>query len=122
MWYNEFMSVGMVPLPVPPVKAPNPNSFPASPKPFVCHTSGKSLRSSAPSNATATHLISIHDCANSFAVISFADPRPLTSVESCRCENGGGGVSSDETSIHLHFGSYCAKFFVITLLSDSLPS
>ena len=60
----------MVPLPVLPVKAPSPNSRPSLSKPFGCHTSGKSLQSSALSNANApaTPLDSISKYANSFGI------------------------------------------------------
>src|SRR6266478_6100737 len=45
------MSVGMVPLPAPPVRAPSANSCPSTTKPFACHTSEKSLKSSTSSDA-----------------------------------------------------------------------
>src|SRR6267378_3438218 len=45
------MSVGMVPLPAPPVTAPSANSCPSTTKPFACHTSEKSLKSSTSSDA-----------------------------------------------------------------------
>src|SRR6266851_2630772 len=63
------MSVGMVPLPVLPARAPSPNLFSLSSKPFACHTSEESLKSSRLSSPTApaTPLYSIIDCANSFA-------------------------------------------------------
>src|SRR6266699_3554056 len=64
------MSGGMVPLPVLPVKAPFPNSCTSPTKSFGCHTSGKSLQSSALSNANApaTPLDSISKYANSFGI------------------------------------------------------
>src|SRR5216683_990268 len=63
------MSVGMVPLPVLPARAPSPNLFSLSSKPFACHTSEESLKSSRLSSPTApaTPLYSIIGCANSFA-------------------------------------------------------
>src|SRR5882724_3975563 len=84
------MSVGMVPLPVTPVKAPSPNSCPSPPKPFACHTSAKSLKLSTPLGAATTHREVVPGCANSFTHISFADPHPLNSVVSYRCKNRGG--------------------------------
>src|SRR5882762_9112921 len=62
------MSVGMVPLPVLPVKAPSPNCCPSPSKPFACHSYGKSLESSASSKTTAIHFDSLLGCANSFAL------------------------------------------------------
>src|SRR5258708_5330222 len=64
------MLVGTVPLPVLPARAPSPNLFSLSVKPFACHTSKKSLKSSRLSNpsAPATPLYSIFACTNSFAI------------------------------------------------------
>src|SRR5260370_34908534 len=94
------MPGGMVPVPVPPVRAPSLNSCTSPSKPFACHTSEESLKSSTSPDATATHLDSILSCANSFTLISFADPHPLNSVLSYRYENIG-GASSNPSTIHL---------------------
>src|SRR5712664_3268677 len=64
------MLVGMVPLPVLPARAPSPNLFPSSSKPFVCHTSKEPLKFSKLSNANtpATPFDSIIGYANSFGI------------------------------------------------------
>src|SRR5271169_1496273 len=87
------MSVGLVPLPVPPVKAPSPNFCPAPSKPFACHTSEKSLKLSTPSQAATTNRKIVPGRSNSFTHISFADPHPLNSVVSYRYKNRGGGAN-----------------------------
>ena len=70
------MSVGMVPLPAPPVKAPSPSYCLSPTKPFTCHTSAKSLNFSTVAGAATTHRVIYPGCANSFALNSFADPHP----------------------------------------------
>src|SRR6266446_4128200 len=64
------MSVGMVPLPVPPARAPSSNLFSLSSKPFACHTSKESPNSSKlwGTNPPATPLDSILSSSNSFAI------------------------------------------------------
>src|SRR5882762_2303540 len=86
------MSVGMVPLPVLPVKAPSPNCCPSPSKPFACHSYGKSIESSTSSKTTAIHFDSLLGCANSFALNSFADPHPLNPVVSILYKIIGGRV------------------------------
>src|SRR5258708_5593903 len=71
------MSVGMILLPAPPVKAPSPNSCPAPSKPLACHTSGKSLKFSTSSDTAITHRAIVLCYSNSFTLNSFADPHPL---------------------------------------------
>src|SRR6266705_763365 len=76
------MSGGMVPLPVLPVKAPSPKSCPSPSKSFGCHTSGKSLQSSALLNATvpATPLDSISKYANSFGICTSKHTSKSTAI------------------------------------------
>src|SRR5882724_7890790 len=122
------MSVGMVPLPVTPVKAPSPNSCPSPPKPFACHTSAKSLKLSTPPGAATTHREVVPGCANSFTHISFADPHPLNSVVSYRCKNRGGRGSklpelsfSSNGSADLPIGALASKSSDIPFCSN-LPN
>src|SRR5258708_1093911 len=95
------MSVGMVPLPVPPVKAPSANSCHPSPKPFTCHSFAGSFKSSAPSKATATPTASILYRTKFFALNLFADTHPLNPYASILYKNGGreGGVSPPNISL-----------------------
>src|SRR5712691_948709 len=64
------MSVGMVPLPVPPARAPSSNLSSLSSKPFACHTSKESPNSSKflGTNPPATPLDSILSSSNSFGI------------------------------------------------------
>src|SRR6266478_5915367 len=64
------MSVGMVPQPVPPARAPSSNLFSLSSKPFACHTSKESPNSSKflGTNPPATPLDSILSSSNSFGI------------------------------------------------------
>jgi hypothetical protein len=115
------MLVGLVSLPVPPVKAPSPNSSSLLPKPFTCYTSGKSHESSRSLKATSDHLDSTLGYANSFTFISFADPHPLNSVLSYHYKNIGGRVSPISVEIHLHSIRTHANSSAVRLLSDPHP-
>ncbi len=116
------MSVRMAPLPVPPVKAPSPNSCPPASKPFPCHTFTRSSKSSTLSSATATPFDAIFGVAKPFALISFADPHPLNSVVSYRYKKGGErAVSSHETVVQLDCTFDCANFFALNSFADPHP-
>jgi hypothetical protein len=115
------MSGGMVPLPVPPVKAPFPNCCVSPSKPFACHTSEKSLRSSTLSNATETHFDSTYCFAKSFALISFTDPHFLNSVVSYRCKNSGGRASAYRSTTRLDSSPHSANSFALNAFADPHP-
>src|SRR5713226_1445617 len=78
------MLVGMVPLPVPPVKAPSPNFCPSPFKLFACHTSGQSFKSPTLSDAAApaTPLDLITNCANSFGIHTSSKTHKIPLVNS----------------------------------------
>ncbi len=112
----------MVSLPVPPVKAPSPNSCSPASKPFPCHTFTRSSKSSTLSSATATPFDSIFGVAKPFALISFADPRPLNSVVSYRYKKSGErAVSSHETVVQLDCIFDCANSFALNSFADPHP-
>jgi hypothetical protein len=111
----------MVPLPVLPVKAPFPNSCPSASKPFACHTSGKSLKSSPSSDAIATHFNSTYCFAKSFALISFTDPHFLNSVVSYRCKNSGGRASAYRSTTRLGSPPDSANSFALNVFADPHP-
>jgi hypothetical protein len=115
------MSGGMVPLPVPPVKAPSPNCCPSPSKPFACYTSGKSLRSSTLSNATETQFDSAYCFAKSFALISFTDPHFLNSVVSYRCKNSGGRASAYRSTTRVDSSPDSANSFALNAFADPHP-
>ena len=112
------MSVGMVPLPVAPVKAPFPSCSTSSPKLFTCRTSGKSLKSLPPTTLPAARLVSRYRNANSFTFISFADPHPLSSVVSYRYKNSGGGGPLDAAANRRSFFARCPNPFALNLFAD----
>src|SRR5258708_4681183 len=94
------MSVGMVPLPAFPVKAPSPTCCLPVSKPFPCHTFTRS-KSSTLSSATAPPFDSIFGVAKPFALNLFADPYPLNPYGSTFYEKGGweGGAISPGISL-----------------------
>jgi len=115
------MSVGMVPLPVLPVKAPSPNCCPSPSKPFACHSYGKSIESSTSSDAATTRLDIVLGRANPFALISFTDPQRLNSVVSYRYKDIRGRASSKTTAIHFDSLLGCANSFALNLFADPHP-
>jgi len=115
------MSGGMVSLPVPPVKAPSLNCCPSPSKPFACYTSGKSLKSSALSNATETRFDSTYCFAKSFALISFTDHQFLNSVVSYRCRNSGGRASAYRSTTRLNSSPDFANSFALNVFADPHP-
>jgi hypothetical protein len=115
------MSGGMVPLPVPPVKAPFPNCCVSPSKPFACHTSWKSPKSSTSPDATATCFDSVLGCANSFTLISFAAHHFLNSVASYRCKNSGGRASAYRSTTRLDSSAHSANSFALNTFADPHP-
>src|SRR6266853_1177033 len=122
MCYSESMSVGMAPMPVPPVKAPFPNSCPPASKPFPCHTFTRSSKSSTLSSATATAFDSTLGVANPFALMSFADPHPLNLYGSSFYKKVGGRgyflatrfmlLRRERRSPDRRFGYQIARYFI----------
>src|SRR5260370_36209604 len=112
---------GMVPLPVPPVKAPSPNCCPSPSKPFACYTSGKSLESSTLSNATETQFDSAYCFAKSFALISFTDPHFLNSVVSYRCKNNGGRAAAYRSTTRVDSSPDSTNSFALNAFADPHP-
>lgn len=99
------MSGGMVPLPVPPVRAPSSNSCPPPPKPFTCHTFARSSEPSTLLNASETQLDPTCGFTKPFYFISFADPptikfRRIISLQKRRgegchvCHNSRSGTNA----------------------------
>src|SRR6266849_1612525 len=114
------MLVGMVPLPVPPVKAPSSNLCSSHLKLFASRTFEKSLKSSAPAKANSTHFDPLR-FTNSFTLILFADPHPLNSVVSYRYKNSGGRRdSTDRTATHSDFIYRPANSCALNLFADPL--
>ena len=112
------MSVGIVPLPVAPVKAPFPSCPTSSPKLFTCRTSGKSLKSLPPTTVPTARLVSRYRNANSFTFMSFADPHPLNSVVSYRYKNSRGGGSLDAAANRRCFFALCPNAFALNPFAD----